>query len=602
MRPNSLVRILIVSGAGIMAAALAATLAAPLWLTPWAATRVRAAASARRLEANWSQLRVIWPATLQARDLSLRSTTGDTVLFARTFEARANPWSAVMLRPAIASARLDSARVHLRPGISEDDTLAMMESELEDAPGGPGVAPRVLRAAEQLTRALLLPARRLPELHLSNVSIQRGESTGVELDALSLAHRTGAVELEVTGRFTLEQTIPFDSQLRWASDDRLTGRGEFRIPEEGRSDPTPIVFTMDGRVSQDRRTGQFRIGAGTRVTLGEMAMRVEGMTDTHGPRLTLAVAMDSLTGPGVQRSLPRALLGPLADLTVRGAWDWHASFNVDLSKPDSVRYQADVIPHGLELDQAGSGPRLGRLRGPFLAAIHLPRDRIVHRDLSAANPNFRNLADINESLRFAVVTNEDGGFFWHRGFNTGAIQLAVAANLRAGSYKRGAGTITMQLARNLFLGHRRTLSRKGQEVVLAWLLEHQVGVPKERLLEIYLNIIEWGPGLHGANEAARFYFDKDAADLTLAEALFMTILIPSPSKWRWRLDANGAVRPYARRQMHFIGRKMQAKGWLGPTALMSADSLTIVLRGPAGALFAPRDSLADSTLTLRAMR
>ena len=598
MRLNFAVRILI----AILVLIIAAALCAPLWLTPWVATRVRAAASARQLAASWSRLRVSWPATLRASDFVLRDAAGDTFLVARTFEASAEPLSVMLLHPAIVTARIDGARVQWGARVSEDDTLAVLESELEDTRGGAGVAPRVLRVAEQLTRGLLLPARRLPQLQLTEVHIQRGESTSVDLDALNLTRRAGALELAVTGRFALEQTIPFDSQLRWASDDRLTGRAELRIPEEGRDIPTPVVFTVDGRVTQDRRAGQLRIGKGTRVTLGEIAMRLEGLTDTHGPRLTLAVAMDSLTGPGVQRSLPRALLGPLADLSVRGSWDWHASLDVDLSKPDSVRYQADVIPHGLTLDAAGSGLRLGGLQGPFLATIHLPHDRLVRRDLSAANPHFRTLNDISAPLRFAVVTNEDGGFFWHRGFNTGAIQLAVAANLRAGSYKRGAGTITMQLARNLFLGHRRTLSRKGQEVVLAWVLEHLVGVPKERLLEIYLNIIEWGPNLHGADEAARFYFDKDAADLDLSEALFMTIVIPSPSKWRWRLDNNGALRPYARAQMHFIGRKMQAKGWLGPTELVGADSLSITLRGPARVLFEPRESPSDSALSSRAQR
>ena len=99
----------------------------------------------------------------------------------------------------------------------------------------------------------------------------------------------------------------------------------------------------------------------------------------------------------------------------------------------------------------------------------------------------------------------------------------------------------MQLVRNLYLGHRRTLSRKGQEVVLAWVLEHLTGLSKDRLLEIYLNIIEWGPEVHGADEAARFYFDKDAADVTLDEALFLTIVVPSPRRWKTRFDATGDI-------------------------------------------------------------
>ncbi len=594
MRKPLLVRLAVAALALIALTALTT----PLWLTPLIATRLRAAAGARGWNANWSELRLSWPATLRTRDLVVRNAAGDTLVAARSFEADARLGSLLMLHPSIARARLDHARIALGRVANDEDTLDLREPELEEPRPGSAVAPRVQRAAEQLARILLLPARQLPELTLTQVQVRRGESAGVEIDALSLRHRAGAVELAITGALELDQRMAFDAQLRWGGDDRLTGRAQLAIPEAEGMQTTPLVLTMDGQLTQDRKTGQAQIARGTRMTVGEMGMRIEGSTSTQGPRFALTVTMDSLTSARVQRSLPRAMLGPLADLSVGGSWDWHASFDVDFANPDSVRYQADVIPHGLVLDLAGSGLRLGGLQEPFVAAIHLPRDRIVYRDLSAANPHYRALDDISDYLRFAVVTNEDGGFFWHRGFNTGAIQLAVAANLRAGAYKRGAGTITMQLARNLYLGHRRTLSRKAQEVVLAWAIEHLVGVPKERLLEIYLNIIEWGPELHGANEAARFYFDSDAADLTLSESLFMAIVVPSPSKWRWRLDANGELRPYARAQMHFIGRKMQAKGWLGPEELVGADSLDITLRGPARALFAPRDTFSDSTRTV----
>jgi membrane peptidoglycan carboxypeptidase len=215
------------------------------------------------------------------------------------------------------------------------------------------------------------------------------------------------------------------------------------------------------------------------------------------------------------------------------------------------------------------------------------------RDLSVNNPHFRTLDAISPDLVYAVVTNEDGGFFHHRGFNTEAMKKALAENIKSGAYRRGAGTITMQLARNLYTGHARTLSRKGQEIVLAWILEHLTGVSKERLLEIYLNIIEWGPGIHGADEAARFYFDRDAHDLTLDQSLFLATVIPSPSRWRWRFDSSGTVRSYVKAQMHFIGRAMIAKGWLLPEALPPADSLRVELAGPARAFFFPDTARAD---------
>jgi membrane peptidoglycan carboxypeptidase len=239
--------------------------------------------------------------------------------------------------------------------------------------------------------------------------------------------------------------------------------------------------------------------------------------------------------------------------------------------------------------------RLHRLAEPFVAEVHV-HDTVVLRDLSTANPHFRTLDRISPLLQHALLTNEDGAFFRHRGFNTEAIQLAMAANLRTGSFRRGAGTVTMQLARNLFLGHRRTLARKGQEVVLAWVLEHLTGLSKERLLEIYLNIIEWGPAVHGADEAARFYFDRDAADLTLDEALFLTLVVPSPMRWRSRLDETGALRPWAREQMAYIARRMVDHGWLDPAAVPTAAALQVTLRGPAAAAFAPdADTLATPT-------
>jgi membrane peptidoglycan carboxypeptidase len=176
------------------------------------------------------------------------------------------------------------------------------------------------------------------------------------------------------------------------------------------------------------------------------------------------------------------------------------------------------------------------------------------------------------------------------------VKGAIADNLKAGAFRRGAGTITMQLVRNLYLGHARTLSRKGQEVVLAWVLEHLTLLPKERMLEIYLNIIEWGPGVHGADEATHYYFGHDAGHLTVDEALFLATVVPAPVKWRYRLDQTGALRPFARAQMHFIGRAMVRKGRLPPDRLPPAESLRIELRGPArDVIFPPPESHADTT-------
>jgi len=126
----------------------------------------------------------------------------------------------------------------------------------------------------------------------------------------------------------------------------------------------------------------------------------------------------------------------------------------------------------------------------------------------------------------AVTTSEDAGFYGHQGFDFDELKNAAAAGLAAGKLQRGGSTITQQLAKNLFLSRDRTLVRKAREALLTVALEGTV--PKARLLEIYLNVIEWGPGLHGIGPAARHYFAVDARALTPRQACFLAAIVPSP--------------------------------------------------------------------------
>ena len=563
-------------------------------LVPWCAAplvgaQLRAQAQARGLGAHWDRLTFAWPLRVELRGLAL-THTGDEAPFVNAARVEVSIGSrGLSLRPRIARLVLEHAQVSLPSGGAEDDTSAVREDD--SAGAGGRASPRVRAAAQQLADALLLPARRLPELRISGLDVQRGDSLLARLDALTLTHRSGGVQFAAAGVIAGEHRVPFDVALDWSAHDRLVGHAAFHVPDATRGE-TALALRVDGRVTQDRHGGVLRVAEGTRVQLGRADLRVVGEVRRAGPRLLLALEVDGLTAREVQTSLPPAMLGPLTDLSVRGAWDWHASVDVNVAQPDSARLTAGVIPHGLQLGADSPRLRIGALAGPFVAEIHLPKNRIVLRELSGANPHFRTLDRISPLLRSALLTNEDGGFYHHRGFNTDAIELAMAANLRSGSFKRGAGTITMQLARNLFLGHQRTLSRKGQEVVLAWVLEHLTGLSKDRLLEVYLNIIEWGPDVHGADEAAHFYFDKDAADVTLDEALFLTVVVPSPSHWRNRFDTSGELRPWARSQMAFIARKMVTRGWLAPEQVPDAEALHVRLRGAAAGAFAPRDSTA----------
>jgi len=139
------------------------------------------------------------------------------------------------------------------------------------------------------------------------------------------------------------------------------------------------------------------------------------------------------------------------------------------------------------------------------------------------------LSRISPSLRQAVVAAEDASFFTHEGFDWEGIKEAAKYNLEAGEFKRGGSTITQQLAKNLYLSSERSLFRKAREALITRSLEHHL--TKERILELYLNVAEWGQGVYGAEAAARHHFQKSARDLTADEAAWLAAILPSPRRY-----------------------------------------------------------------------
>jgi monofunctional biosynthetic peptidoglycan transglycosylase len=136
---------------------------------------------------------------------------------------------------------------------------------------------------------------------------------------------------------------------------------------------------------------------------------------------------------------------------------------------------------------------------------------------------------ISVHLKRAVVAAEDDKFMDHRGFDWDAIQKAHEKNVREGEIVAGASTIPQQLAKNLFLSGHRGWWRKGQEAVITAMLE--TVLTKRRILEIYLNIAEWGDGVFGAEAAARYHYGVSAAALSPAQAARLAVMLPSPRSY-----------------------------------------------------------------------
>jgi monofunctional glycosyltransferase len=147
---------------------------------------------------------------------------------------------------------------------------------------------------------------------------------------------------------------------------------------------------------------------------------------------------------------------------------------------------------------------------------------------------------ISGNLKRAVVVAEDSKFVMHEGFDWDGIQKAYEKNLKKGRIVAGGSTISQQLAKNLFLSTRRTPGRKLQEAVITLMLERMMS--KRRILEIYLNVIEWGNGIFGAEAAARHYYGTSAAGLSAWQAARLAAMIPNPRYYDAHPNARGLAR------------------------------------------------------------
>ena len=209
--------------------------------------------------------------------------------------------------------------------------------------------------------------------------------------------------------------------------------------------------------------------------------------------------------------------------------------------------------------------RVWRLRSNNPASTSLIDTRIWEAESKGQTPRqeqvWMPLDRISTNLQRAVLAGEDTNFVYHHGFDYQAIQKAWEQAQREAAkeaqtegenddwipdlpeFKRGGSTISQQLAKNLYLSSQRSFIRKGQEAILTFMLERML--TKKRILELYLNVIEWGDGVYGAEAAAQRYFHKPAASLSFNEAAFLSAMIPNP-----RTVFNPQVNPkrVARRQ------------------------------------------------------
>jgi hypothetical protein len=343
--------------------------------------------------------------------------------------------------------------------------------------------------------------------------------------------------------------------------DRLSIRQPFLARETIRN----IGFEWEGATTLNSEKRQLKTDL-LRLSVGPVSAQLRGSVELGRDYQVIDSVLE--TPLAACQDLVNVLPDGFAPL-LRG-WQLDRSFAFRLAVNFDSRKPAKSVV-GLKLDndcRVVSVPKEvapARFEQPF--SLEVEDERGVYQSM-AFGPGtwgWTNLAEISPYVESAVLVCEDGRFLRHDGIDREAVQNSIRENLRTGRFARGASTISMQLAKNLYLRRDKTIARKLQEAALTMLLEQSQS--KHRLLELYLNVIEFGPGIYGIGPAAKHYFETTPDRLTLAQSFFLISILPNPKPSRFGPD--GMVRPgwmklvrslmgIARRRGHITDAELEA--------------------------------------------
>lgn len=312
-----------------------------------------------------------------------------------------------------------------------------------------------------------------------------------------------------------------------------------------------VVGEVTGRF--DSATRQLDIERGRAVSR-EVEYRLEGSLAMPGgiepdtglrrerARLQAAIRIPPVPCQTMLRGIPRELVKYLQGFKLAGRFATDLRVAIDWADLDATELVGSVGIHKCRVVGEPLGDHgLDRLLESFVHHVEVAVERWISIEIGPENPDFVPLWDVSLNLVNSLMTTEDSRFYEHDGFIVREFKSALIKNLKAGYFRYGASSITMQMVKNVVLYREKTLSRKLQELFLTWHIENKLD--KDRIFEIYVNAIEFGPGIYGIGPAAQHYFGKHPRDLNAKEAAFFSSILPNPKKryqqycdnklWRW---------------------------------------------------------------------
>jgi hypothetical protein len=429
-----------------------------------------------------------------------------------------------------------------------------------------GLRLRVRRGKEGLG---IGPARLRVTRSAENLAITLLPGTGVEMEtpvelALDLPLGAGPIQLAIDGGPVSLAALGVqngDLGLQQVERARLELSGKALLSADGRTlaweggaklrdVSVEQSWLAAGRVSGVALAGRGKGEAaldGSRLDLhdvelelGQVRTELRGLVERGADwtRADLSGGIPLASCQAMLDSMPHGLTPLLGGMKMSGTFSLAGKLEFDTRQLDRmVTTWTAANQCRITATSAEISPR--RFLEPWVRQVKDGAGRAVQIQSGPGTAGWSPRYAASRHMETAVLICEDGAFFRHDGFDREAIRNSIRENVKMGKFVRGASTISMQLAKNLYLPREKTVSRKLQEAVLTLLLEQELS--KDQILELYLNVIEFGPGIYGIGPAAQHYFNSSASQLSLGQSLYLASILPSPS--RQYFGAGGQVTP-----------------------------------------------------------
>ncbi len=598
----------IIFGGGLLFALLLLILLRGYIIEFAAERKIKVIESRFRIEINYDDLSPSGLAGVKITGLSVVPAGGDTLLKAETIIARLNPWRLIILRPDLKYLEIERAGLTFvkRDSISNFDFLYNDKILSEDKKSIKKVDYSKITASLYNLFLDLMPSQAiLKDVHLTYInkdyklSITLTESS-VENDkytSLIISDENGKIErLRATGSLSDEERrisaifTPKDSamfkvpflEFRWGAkllfdtlsvDIKSSQRENEKISFSGNASASSIslfhpdispeeVVLKKGIINYNLNIGgnYAELDSSSVITINTLSfspfIRAEKRENWI---VTASLIKEDLDANELFSSLPKGLFLNLENIETSGYLDYRFHLLIDFNNIDSLKLESGLNKRDFIIRKMGRAD-LRLMNSEFLHTVYEKGEPVRSFTVGESNPGFTSLGRISPYLQMAVLQSEDGGFFYHNGFVPEGIRGAMAENLKKGRFARGGSSITMQLVKNVYLNRHKTLARKFEEILIVWLIENNRLVSKERMFEVYLNIIEWGPGIYGIREASLFWFNKEPHKLNINESIFLASIIPAPKRAFRNFNADYSLKEEMAGYYRLLAERLRVRG------------------------------------------